>query len=173
MPQQQRKPKLVIADVPVKITFLHGEILLKEYADVIPVAFDPQTSEGNENAYMMHKLRKEGLTTESAIFEIASEHFKKQAGNIVTNISPKLTKPLAGQSLHIHVKRNGKSHIVHCSVHYFHTLLKRLLFLYHSPAFFAPCRISWLIGDWSGLTTPSRYPLIISFETCPAARATL
>jgi hypothetical protein len=108
MPQQQRKPKLVIADVPVKITFLHGESLLQEYTDIIPVAFDPHTAEGNKNSSIMQKLRKEGLTTESAVFEIASEHVKKHAGAIVSTISPELRKPLIGQSLHIHVKRNGE-----------------------------------------------------------------
>jgi hypothetical protein len=104
----KRKPQLVIADIPVKISILHDTEPLKEYEDVIPVEFDPKTPEGNKNAYRLQQLGKMGVSTENALFEIASEQVKKAAHHTVSALPPELTKRLAGQSVHVHVKRNGE-----------------------------------------------------------------
>jgi hypothetical protein len=98
----------VIADIPVKISILYDTEPLKEYEDVIPVEFDPKTPEGKANAYRVYCLKKMGLSTENALFEIASDQVKKVAHHTVSDLPPKLTKRLAGQSVHVHVKRNGE-----------------------------------------------------------------
>jgi hypothetical protein len=103
-----RKPQLVMADVPVKISILHDAEALKEYEEVIPVEFDPKTQEGNQNASQLHQFMKQGLSTESALFEIARAQAKQAAHDIVCNLTPELRMRLAGQSLHFHIKRNGE-----------------------------------------------------------------
>src|SRR3954452_22131913 len=71
---------IAIADVPVKIAFIQGDVTLNAYEDVIAVAFTPKTAAGREFAKRMSiQTVLDGQTTESALFTIASEAVKAQA----------------------------------------------------------------------------------------------
>src|SRR3954469_16206447 len=61
---------VAIADVPVKITFLHGDETLQEYEDIIDLKFDTKTAAGRELGKRMAILTmREGLSTEEALFK--------------------------------------------------------------------------------------------------------
>src|SRR5690349_2387898 len=65
---------VAIADVPVKITFLHGDETLQEYEDVIDLKFDTNPTSGREIGKRMAILTmREGYSTENALFKIASD----------------------------------------------------------------------------------------------------
>jgi hypothetical protein len=112
--KHSRKPaqtdaELMIADVPVLIHISHGEEVLQEYEDVIDLEFTTQTPEGRANMGKMYELQvKQGLSTESALFTIASEAVRETAEELAS--SPIVTSKVGQQSpheLHVHVKRNG------------------------------------------------------------------
>jgi hypothetical protein len=99
----QSEPELVVAKVPVKISIGHGETIIDEYEDVIDLEMTETTPEGSHNIAMFFSLtREKGLSTESALFTIASEAVQKEAIHIISAY----TSP-THHELHLHVKRNG------------------------------------------------------------------
>jgi hypothetical protein len=100
---------VMIADVPVKITFLHGDETLQEYEDVIDLKFDTKTPAGRELGKRLGYLKmQEGHTTESALFKIASDELHTHATEMIQALAPTgILKRAAGQQIHLHVKRNG------------------------------------------------------------------
>ena len=101
---------LMIADVPVVISFVHSEETLEEYEDVIDLEFTPHTPEGRTNFRRFHLLKGEnGLSTESALFTLASDAVKDHAQELLSRLS--ITTKLKGSAqheLHLHIKRRGK-----------------------------------------------------------------
>jgi hypothetical protein len=56
----------------------------------------------------MGELYKKGLSTEDALFTIASEMVQAEAAEKLQSLNgPKLVKKAAGHELHVHVRRNG------------------------------------------------------------------
>ncbi|MDQ3829290.1 MAG: hypothetical protein M3361_08270, partial [Candidatus Tectomicrobia bacterium] len=53
----QHNTDLMIADVPVVISIVHGEETLEEYEDVIDLEFTPHTPEGRTNFRRFHLLK--------------------------------------------------------------------------------------------------------------------
>jgi hypothetical protein len=74
---------IMIADVPVKINFMHGDETLKEYEEVIDVVFDYNTAQGVAYGKRMQLLKAQGHSTESTLFTIASEQVKAQTQEIL------------------------------------------------------------------------------------------
>ena len=107
-PTSQQDTDLMIADVPVVISISHGEETLEEYEDVIDLEFTPHTLEGRTNFRRFHLLKDaKRLSTESALFTLASEAVKEHAQQLLSSIAPKL-KGSAQHELHLHIKRRGK-----------------------------------------------------------------
>ncbi len=99
---------LMIADVPVVISISHGEETLEEYEDVIDLEFTPHTPEGRTNFRRFHLLKGEnGLSTESALFTLASEAVKDHAQQLLSRLSKTKKLSAAQHELHLHIKRNG------------------------------------------------------------------
>jgi hypothetical protein len=100
----------MIADVPVTISIVHGVETLQEYEEVIDLEFTPQTPEGRTNVRRFHLLKEEqGLTTESALFTLASDAIGGVAQQPVSklNTTKLLGRPATQQEIHVHIKRNG------------------------------------------------------------------
>jgi hypothetical protein len=114
--QEKRSPlppnvdaDIAIADVPVKISLYHGEKLLNEYEDVIDLEFNYRLETGGVLGIWMRELYRKGLSTEDALFTIASEMVKAQAvENVQSLIGIELFKKAEGHEIHVHVKRNGE-----------------------------------------------------------------
>jgi hypothetical protein len=101
--------EIAIADVPVKISFYHGDELLDEYDDVIDLEFDHRLEKGGVLGLWMSELYRKGLATEDALFTIASEMVKAQADeNLQSRIDTELLKKAARHEIKVHVKRNGE-----------------------------------------------------------------
>src|SRR3954453_4564014 len=84
--QEKRSPlpanvdaSIAIADVPVKINFYHGDELLDEYEDIIDLEFNHRLEKGGVLGLWMGELYQKGMSTEDALFTIASEMVKAQA----------------------------------------------------------------------------------------------
>ena len=93
-----------VANVPVIIRIGHGETILDEYDDVIDLEMTEDTSDGKHNIAMVYYLTQEkGLSTEEALFTLASEAVKKEAVHVISfyTSSPH-------DELHLHIKRNGE-----------------------------------------------------------------
>jgi hypothetical protein len=100
---------VAIADVPVKISFYHGDELLDEYDDVIDLEFDQRLEKGGVLGLWMSELYRKGLATEDALFTIASEMVEAQAyENLQSRSGTELLKKAAGHEITVQVKRNGK-----------------------------------------------------------------
>jgi hypothetical protein len=98
---------IMIADVPVKIRFIHEDETLGEYEEVIDVVFDYMTVEGIAYGRRMQILKAHGLSTENAIFTIASEDVHDHALEILEKLAnTEVVKRTAGHAIHMHVKRN-------------------------------------------------------------------
>jgi hypothetical protein len=114
--QEKRSPlppnvdaDIAIADVPVKISLYHGEKLINEYEDVIDLEFNYRLETGGVLGIWMSELYRKGLSTEDALFTIASEMVKAQAvENVQSLIGTELFKKASGHEIHVHVKRNGE-----------------------------------------------------------------
>src|SRR3954467_12170931 len=75
---------VVIADVPVKIAFMHGDIMLGEFEDVIALAFTQKTEKGRQVAKRLSILTVlDGLSTENALYTIAGEEVKKRTADFI------------------------------------------------------------------------------------------
>ncbi len=99
---------LMIADVPVVISIVHGEETLEEYEDVIDVEFTPHTPDGRTNFRRFHLLKEvKRLSTESALFTLASEAVKDHAQQLLSRLSKTKKLSAAQHELHLHIKRNG------------------------------------------------------------------
>src|SRR3954452_8799395 len=73
---------VVVADVPVKICFIHGGDTIDEYEDVIDLEFTAQTQEGRTNLAKMHYLQSEKkLPTEEALLLIVGSSLKEAVIN--------------------------------------------------------------------------------------------
>jgi hypothetical protein len=100
---------IMIADVPVKICFTHGEETINEYEEVIDVVFDYKTAEGMAYDRKMQILNAQGLSTEDALFSIASDMVRDQAQETLKKLAnSKLLKRAAGHEVHLDIKRNGE-----------------------------------------------------------------
>ena len=100
---------VAIADVPVKITFLHGDEKLQEYEDIIDLTFDTKTAAGKELGKRMAILTmREGLATEEALFKIASDEIHTHAAAMLQTMThTDILKRAAGHEVHLRVLRNG------------------------------------------------------------------
>src|SRR5438477_2267896 len=84
----KKEQGLYVAIVPVKIVIEHGETILQEYEDDIDIPFDETTDEGKQYiAKMLYLAREKGLSTESALFTIASETIYEKAQEITAKYS--------------------------------------------------------------------------------------
>jgi hypothetical protein len=93
-----------VANVPVKISIGHGDIIIREYEDVIDIEFTDTTPKGKEHIALCLFLTKEkGLSTDEALFTIASEAVKNETKWIVSEY----TFPTSHE-LYLRVKRNGE-----------------------------------------------------------------
>ena len=102
--KQSNEKGTMVAIVPVKILIEHGETILQEYEDEIDIPFDETTSEGKQYiAKFLYLTTEKGLTTESALFTIASEAVNEEAQEIISRISTPTY-----HELHLRVKRNGE-----------------------------------------------------------------
>jgi hypothetical protein len=100
--------RVTIADVPVKISIYHREKLLNDYDDIIDLEFSRELKNGGVLGYHMAELSNQGLSTEDALFTIASEIVQVEvAENLQSLVDSKLLKNAAGQKLHVQVTRNG------------------------------------------------------------------
>jgi hypothetical protein len=100
---------VAIADVPVKIRFLHGDETLQEYEDVINVEFDTKTSKGIACGRRLLILKMQGYSTEEAIFTIASDQVHNHAEEILQSLAgTKLLNRAAGHEIRLSVARNGE-----------------------------------------------------------------
>jgi hypothetical protein len=101
---KQPEPTTYVANVPVIIRIGHGETILDEYDEVIDLEMTEDTPDGKYNIAMEYYLTKEkGLSTEEALFTLASETVKKEAVHVISfyTSSPH-------DELHLHIKRNGE-----------------------------------------------------------------
>jgi hypothetical protein len=100
---------IMIADVPVKISFTHGEETINEYEEVIDLEFDRRLEKGGMLGNWIAELYQKGLSTEDALFTIASEMVQDQAQETLKKLAhSKLLKRAAGHEVHLHIKRNGE-----------------------------------------------------------------
>ena len=94
----------MVAIVPVKIVIEHGETILQEYEDEIDIAFDETTDEGKQYiAKFFYLTSEKGLSTESALFTIASDAVNEEAQEITAKVSTPTS-----HELQLRVKRNGE-----------------------------------------------------------------
>lgn len=101
---QHQKKSVYVAIVPVRITIEHTDTILDEYEDDIDISFDEATSEGKQYiAKFLYLTSEKGLSTESALFTIASEAVNEEAQQITSGISTPTS-----HELHLRVKRNGE-----------------------------------------------------------------
>jgi hypothetical protein len=105
----QTNTDLMIADVPVVISISHGEETLAEYEEVIDLEFSPQTLDGRTNMRRFSLLKEaKGLSTESALFTLASDAIRDHAQQFISRLSMASKLGSAAQhELHLHIKRNG------------------------------------------------------------------
>jgi hypothetical protein len=100
---------IAIADVPVKITFYHGDELLDEYDDIIDLEFNRNSEKGGILGLWLGELYRKGLSTEDALFTIASEMIKAEAVEKLQSLrGTELHKKAIGHEIQIRVKRNGE-----------------------------------------------------------------
>jgi hypothetical protein len=106
-PEKQPKeypPGSHVALIPVKITIEHGGTIAQDHEDVIDIACDESTPEGKKTlAKLLYLTHEKGLSTESALFTLASEAVNEQAQKIAAPISTP-----THHELHLHVSRNGE-----------------------------------------------------------------
>src|SRR2546421_10725628 len=101
---KQKEQGTMVAIVPVKIVIEHGDTILQEYEDDIDIPFDETTDEGKHYiAKFFYLTSEKGLSTESALFTIASEAVNEEAQQITARISTP-----AYHELKLRVKRNGE-----------------------------------------------------------------
>ena len=100
----------MVADVPVSISFIHGEELLDEYEDIISVEFNNNTPEGRMNLGKINLLRfDQRLSTESALFTLASEAVHAHAQETIAKLGVAVKiAPGSKHEIHLHVRRNGE-----------------------------------------------------------------
>ena len=100
---QQKEQGTLVAIVPAKILIEHGDTILQEYEDDIDIAFDETTDEGKQYAAKFFYYTSERvLSTESALFTIASEALHDEAQEIVSRVSSPTY-----HELKLRVRRNG------------------------------------------------------------------
>ena len=92
----------VAAEVPVRIIIKHGDEVMEDYTEVIPIELAPETKEGKVYAFRLQYLKQSGFTTEEAIFAIAGEIVKDD----VVSINPHIK----GHNLNADIIPNGKSY---------------------------------------------------------------
>jgi hypothetical protein len=86
--QQHEDGGYVAVIVPVKILIEHGDTILQEYEDDIDIHLDETTEEGKHYlAQFFYFTREQGLSTESALFTIASEALHEHAQEITARVS--------------------------------------------------------------------------------------
>jgi hypothetical protein len=90
----------VAAEVPVRVIIKDGSEVMEDYAEVIPLEFDPNTQEGKLYAFRLQYLKRCGFSTEEGLFHIASELVK----NDIASINPHIK----GHNVHADVKPNGE-----------------------------------------------------------------
>ncbi len=101
---QQKEQGLYVAIVPVKIIIEHGDTILQEYEDDIDIPFDETTNEGKQYiAKFLYLTNEKRLSTESALFTIASEAVNEEAQQITAKISTPTY-----HELQLRVKRKGE-----------------------------------------------------------------
>src|SRR5712691_5373983 len=101
---KQKAQGPMVAIVPVKITIEHGDTILQEYEDEIDIPFDETTDEGKQYiAKFFYLTREKGLSTESALFTLASDAVNEEAQQITTTASTPTY-----HELQLRVKRNGE-----------------------------------------------------------------
>lgn len=94
----------MVAIVPVEIIIEHGDTILEEYEDDIDIPFDETTDEGKQYiAKFFYFTREQGLSTESALFTIASEAVNEEAQEITAKV-----RTPAYHELKLRVRRNGE-----------------------------------------------------------------
>src|SRR3989442_1582082 len=102
--KQPNEKGTMVAIVPVKITIEHADTILQEYEDEIDIPFDETTDEGKHYiAKFFYLTSEKGLSTESALFTLASEAINEEAQQITATVSAP-----AYHELHLRVKRNGE-----------------------------------------------------------------
>jgi hypothetical protein len=115
--KQEKRPPLppnvdadiAIADVPVKISLYHGDELLDEYDDIIDLEFNRRVEKGGVLGMWIGELYQKGMSTEDALFTIASEMVKAQSvESLQSLVDTKVFKKAAGHAIQVHVKRNGE-----------------------------------------------------------------
>jgi hypothetical protein len=88
--QQKSSPQEVIyiASVPVKVTISSGKTTIQEYEDVIDIEFNDKTEEGRINiAYTLALKKEQGLSSDEAIFLIASKVHEDYAKQFAATLS--------------------------------------------------------------------------------------
>ena len=100
---------MFIADVPIKITFLHGDETLQEYEDIIDRKFDTKTAAGRALGKRVAILTmREGLSTKEALFKIAGDEIHTHAAEMLqTMAQTDILKRASGHEVHLRVLRNG------------------------------------------------------------------
>jgi hypothetical protein len=100
---KQKEQGIYVAIVPVKIAIEHAGTILQEYEDDIDIPFDDTTSEGKQYiAQLLYLTSEKGLSTESALFTIASEAVHAEAKHITAHVSSPTY-----HELQLRVQRNG------------------------------------------------------------------
>src|ERR1700730_17920014 len=78
---------MAIANVPVKISIWHGKTKLEEYEDEIALEFSDTTPEGKRNIrHCLYLTIEKGLSTEGAIFMLASKQAKEFSQQLVEGL---------------------------------------------------------------------------------------
>src|SRR4051812_25497817 len=99
---------MMVADVPVKIAFMHGGETRGEYEDSITLTLTQKTAEGRQRAKRLSKLTTvDGQPLDGALFTMASEEVQARTDEFTqTHARTDLVKHASGHALHIQVMRN-------------------------------------------------------------------
>jgi hypothetical protein len=93
-----------VAIVPVKIVIEHGDTILQEYEDEIDIPIDETTREGKQYiAKFLYLTSEKRLSTESALFTLASDAVNEEAQQITATVRTPIY-----HELRLRVKRNGE-----------------------------------------------------------------
>jgi hypothetical protein len=100
---------IAIADVPVKISFIHGDETLQEYEDIIDLPFDTKTAAGQELGKRLAILTmRDGHATEEALFTIASDEIHTHAEAMLQQLAnTDIRLRASGHEIHLCVLPNG------------------------------------------------------------------
>src|SRR3954463_11583811 len=101
--------RMMSADVPVIIAFMHGDETHGEYEDIIHLTFTQKTPEGRQLAQRLRLLTTlDGQPLEGALFTIASEEVQARTVEFMqTHAQTDFVKRASAHALHIQVMRNG------------------------------------------------------------------